>query len=100
MAHRFSVNEVAANIEISRLTSDLNAAIARIYDHFGEEFSEASRLAMRASLAASPRGGYGRNRYRLADFGINPDRLRPYFTPYIEYFGVKPRAAPEGSVGV
>lgn len=27
MAHRFSVNEVAANIEVSRLTSDLNAQI-------------------------------------------------------------------------
>ena len=88
------------NLQYEDLTSDPIAAIARIYDHFGEEFSEAARLAMRASLAASPRGGYGRNRYRLADFGINPDRLRPYFTPYIEYFGVKPRAAPEGSVGV
>ena len=81
------------HVHYEQLTADPLATIARIYGHFGETLSDAAAEAMRARLAARPRGGYGRNRYRLADFGINADRLRPRFASYCEYFDVMPSAA-------
>ncbi|GAA5265133.1 hypothetical protein ACOSOMT5_P1558 [Acidiphilium sp. MT5] len=81
------------NIQYETLTDDPISAISAIYAHFGETLSEPAQSAMRAHLAAAPKGGYGTNRYRPADFNINPDRLRPDFAPYMDYFGVKSRAA-------
>ncbi len=83
--------ERLVNIQYETLTADPIKAVSGIYAHFGETFSPAAEAAMRAHLDAAPRGGYGRNRYRLADFGINVERLRPRFAPYIEYFGVRAR---------
>lgn len=80
------------NIQYDDLTLDPIATVVCIYRHFGETLSPEAEAAMHTHLAAAPRGGYGRNRYRLADFGINPERLRPDFAPYMNYFGVKPRA--------
>ena len=80
------------HIHYDDLTTDPMGAITGLYGHFNEALSPDAATAMRGFLAAQPRGGYGRNRYRLADFGINPERLRPKFAPYMEYFGVKPRA--------
>lgn len=81
------------NIQYEQLTGDPIGTVAAIYQHLGETLAPAAAAAMRAQLEAAPRGGYGRNRYRLADFGINPERLRPDFAPYMDYFGVKARAA-------
>ncbi|HET9148434.1 MAG TPA: sulfotransferase [Acetobacteraceae bacterium] len=69
------------------------AAIRRIYEQFGYRLSPAGEAAMAAFMAAKPRGGYGRNRYVMGRFGINPERLRPDFAAYIEHFGVKARPA-------
>ena len=80
------------NIHYETLTENPIGAISAIYDHFGETLSETAQTAMRAHLAAAPQGGYATNRYRPADFNINPERLRPLFAPYIDYFGVKTRA--------
>lgn len=81
------------HVHYRQLTEDPLATVAAIYGHFGETLSEPAAAAMQAQLAAKPRGGYGRNRYRLADFGINPERLRPRFAGYCEYFDVAPSAA-------
>ncbi|HEX7388706.1 MAG TPA: sulfotransferase [Acidiphilium sp.] len=79
------------HIHYDRLTADPMATVAELYRHFGETLSAEAEAAMRGFLIARPRGGYGRNRYRLSDFGINPERLRPKFAPYTEYFGVNAR---------
>lgn len=81
------------NIHYEALTADPIGAVREIYERFGERFSPAAEAAMQGHLAAAPRGGYGRNRYRLADFGINPEGLRPDFAPYMDYFGIQARAA-------
>ncbi len=83
--------ERLVNIQYDRLTADPIGVVAGIYARFGETFTPAAETAMRQHLDAAPRGGYGRNRYRLADFGINAERLRPRFTGYVEYFGVQAR---------
>ncbi len=82
------------NLHYEDLTGDPVATVDLVYRHFGETLSPAAAAAMRGHLAAAPRGGYGRNRYQMADFGINPERLRPDFAPYMDYFGINTRAAP------
>ena len=80
-------------VQYDDLIRDPLAAIRLIYDQFGYALSTQAEAAMRAFMAAAPRGGYGKNRYATARFGINPNHLRPDFAAYTEYFGVKPQPA-------
>jgi hypothetical protein len=41
---------------------------------------------MAAKVAQAPNGGYGANRYRPEDFGIDPERERA--SVYVERFGI------------
>lgn len=80
-------------IHYDNLVSDPLAAIRRIYAQFGYALSPEAEAAMGQFLTAKPRGGYGKNRYVMGRFGINPERLRPDFAAYIEHFGVKAQPA-------
>jgi hypothetical protein len=80
-------------IHYDDLVRDPLAAIRLIYDQFGYALWPQAEAAMRGFMAARPRGGYGKNHYVTGRFGINPERLRPDFAAYTEYFGVKPRVA-------
>jgi hypothetical protein len=79
------------NLQYETLTNDPIGTVDRIYRHFGTALSPAAEAGMRTHLAAAPAGGYGKNRYQMADFGINPEQLRPDFAPYVDYFGIKAR---------
>ena len=43
---------------------------------------------MAAKVARAPKGGYGANRYRPEEFGIDPKRERERASVYAERFGV------------
>lgn len=65
------------------------AAISRIYAHFDLPFPAAAGRAISANLNGRPAGGYGgERRYALDRFGINPQRLAPHFSGYLDYFGI------------
>ncbi len=80
-------------IHYDDLVRDPLAAIRLIYDQFGYALSPQAEAAMATFMAAKPGGGYGKNRHATGRFGINPERLRPDFAAYTEYFGVKPQPA-------
>jgi hypothetical protein len=80
-------------IHYDDLVRDPMAAIRLIYNQFGYRLSTQAAGAMGAFMAAAPRGGYGKNRYATGRFGISPERLRPDFAAYTEYFGVKAQSA-------
>jgi Sulfotransferase family len=50
--------------------------------------SQAAREAMSAKVAEVPNGGYGANRYRPEEFGIDPERERERASVYIERFDI------------
>jgi len=82
------------HIHYHDLVGNPQAMVQRIYGHFGLPESEQAQAAMRAFLAAKPRGGYGgQRRYALGKFGINPSALGPRFAGYLDYFGIVPQAA-------
>jgi LPS sulfotransferase NodH len=76
------------HVQYRALVSDPIGAIAQIYNAFGLEFSQAAREAMSAKVAQAPNGGYGANRYRPEEFGIDPVRERERASVYIERFGI------------
>jgi Sulfotransferase family len=77
-----------AHVQYRALVADPVGAIARIYDAFGLELSPEARAAMAAKVAQTPNGGYGKNRYRPEEFGIDPERERERASAYIDRFGV------------
>jgi hypothetical protein len=76
-----------AHITYHSLVADPVRTIARVYDAFGLELSKEAREAMAAKVAQAPNGGYGANRYRPEEFGIDPERERERASVYAERFG-------------
>jgi Sulfotransferase family len=84
----FPLRSRLVHVQYRALVSDPIGTIAQIYNAFGLEFSQAAREAMSAKVAQAPNGGYGANRYRPEEFGIDPDRERERASVYIERFGI------------
>jgi hypothetical protein len=84
----FPLRSRLVHLQYRSLVSDPIGTIAQIYNAFGLEFSQAARDAMSAKVAQAPNGGYGANRYRPEEFGIDPGRERERASLYIERFGI------------
>jgi hypothetical protein len=77
------------HIHYDALAAAPMAAIARIYQHFDLPFSATAGTAISQKLNTRPAGGYGgERRYVLDRFGINPQRLAPHFSAYLDYFRI------------
>jgi hypothetical protein len=87
----FPLSSRLVHVQYRSLVADPVGAIARIYDAFGHELTREARAAMAAKVARAPNGGYGANRYRPEEFGIDPERERERASVYAERFGVATR---------
>ena len=76
------------HVQYRSLVADPVGTIAQIYDAFGLKLSREARAAMAAKVARAPNGGYGANRYRPGEFGIDPERERERASVYTQRFGV------------
>ena len=65
------------------------ASIRSIHSHFGDALDEASADRIRAYRAAHPPGRYGRQVYRLEDFGLTEGMVRERYAGYREAFGFR-----------
>ncbi len=66
--------------------ADPIGSVRAMYRYFGDELSERAEARMRAHLAASPQGRWGKHRYELADLGLTATAIRDEFADYIERF--------------
>ena len=62
--------------------------IGRLYRHFDMRLDDAAAARMSRLAASRPRGGYGRNVYRAAEYGFDPEALRHIFADYVAHFGI------------
>src|SRR5467141_738213 len=76
-------------IEVCR---DPIAAVRRIYEHFGWLLSAEAAQRMRLVLASLPQDQYGRHRYNLSQFGLDPAEEVEAFAAYCERFDLSPQA--------
>ena len=84
----FPLRSRIAHVNYRSLVADPVGTVAQIYNAFGLEFSREARAAIAAKVAQAPNGGYGVNRYRPDEFGIDPERERERASAYVERFGV------------
>ena len=84
----FPLRSRLVHVQYRSLVADPVGTVARIYDAFGLELTREAHAAMAAKVARAPNGGYGANRYRPEEFGIDPERERERASVYAERFGV------------
>lgn len=75
-------------------------AVARLYRHCGLTLSPAAERRMQEYVRRTPRGGYGVHEHSLAEFGLEPRRLRDQFARYVNTFDVPAERIREPARGV
>jgi hypothetical protein len=80
-------DERFADLAFSDLQDDPVDALGRAYERIGLPFGDGSRQAVGRWAGQHEPGKQGTHSYDLADFGLDPERVRARFTPYLEAFG-------------
>jgi hypothetical protein len=83
-----SFDERIINIRYQDLIRDPITTVRRIYERFGVTLSARAEERMRAYLETDRRKGRPNHVYRLADFGLDPEREARRFVAYQERFGI------------
>jgi hypothetical protein len=75
-----------ADLAFADLQDDPVDALGQAYEHIGVPFGDASRQAVEHWAGRHEPGSHGTHSYDLADFGLDADRVRARFAPYLEAF--------------
>jgi Sulfotransferase family len=78
------------DMNFSDFVADQFTEIAKIYDALDLPMSPEGAVAMRAYIAAHPKGIDGIHRYEPEEYGVDPATVRREFAPYIEHLGLRP----------
>ncbi len=81
------------HVQYRALTADPLGTVAALYRHFDLDLAPAAAERMADAIARAPRGGYGVNCYRFADFGLDPQTERARYRDYMATFGIEPELA-------
>ena len=87
------------HLQYRALIADPFGTVTALYRQFGVPLSETTAAAMRRLIAEQPRGGYGRNSYRFADYGLDPEREARRFRDYVQHFQIEPEPGPAATTG-
>lgn len=68
--------------------ADSMSVAENIYNHFGLDYSDRARTAMREHMRANPKGKHGKHEYSLEQYGLDPTRVRERFGSYAERFAI------------
>ncbi len=69
-------------------TADPISEIRRIYTELGMPLKPDAEQNMRRYLEENPQHKHGRHRYRLEDFGLDPELEEERFADYRSHFGI------------
>ena len=83
------------DLSFRELVTDPVGASARVYAHFGFDWTPEAERRMRAWHASNPQHKHGGHPYRAEDFGLSEDAIAERFARYAERFGV-PREPARG----
>ena len=72
--------------------ADQFAVVEQIYDALDLPLSGEAADRMKAFIADNPKDKHGIHRYSPDEYGVDPDRTRESFRPYMECFGLEPEA--------
>ena len=83
-------SDAAIYIRYRDLVGDPVGTVKEIYRRFALPFEESFAQRISAYIDAKPDGGYGQIRYRLEDYGVDPEGERPRYADYMACFGLEP----------
>jgi hypothetical protein len=77
------------NIQYRRFVQQPLATALALFGHFGVPISEEATGRLERFIAGRRNGGYGRNRYRPEEFGLDPQAIARRFGDYVARFAIK-----------
>jgi Sulfotransferase family len=72
------------------LMRDPIGSMRTLYAALGDEFTPEAEAGMKAWLADNPQTKFGRHAYKLGEYGLAPETLRPRFERYLSRYHVEP----------
>ncbi len=78
------------DLQYNDLIADPVRAVTCIYEHFGVPVDDETRERVSAYQTRNPQDKHGRHQYTPEQYGLDADRLRERFGPYVDRFGVEP----------
>lgn len=78
------------DVHYADLTRDPIPTIRKLYAALGDPFTPAAEQSMRAWLADNPQDKFGKHEYKLAKYGLTPDKVRGMFERYLSQYEVEP----------
>ncbi len=79
-------DERFADVAFAHLQVDPVGALGEALEHIDIGFPDASRRAVTRWATGHTPGSHGQHRYDLADFGLDADRVRRRFAPYLDSY--------------
>lgn len=76
------------DLQYADFTRDTFGSMKKLYEHFGEEYTEEIEACMRTYLADNPQGKFGKHTYSLADYGLTRESVRARYRDYCERFNI------------
>ena len=64
-------------------------AMQKLYKSLGDEFTQEADAGMRGWLKDNPQDKFGKHEYKLAQFGLSPDKVRGMFERYLSQYEVE-----------
>ena len=78
------------DVHYADLIRDPLETMRALYAALGDEFTAEAGHGMRSWLADNPQAKFGKHEYRLSEFGLDADELRPRFGDYLDRYNVEP----------
>ena len=92
VAHADEVREQAPgqffDVDHRRFHADPLGVVKEIYGFFGLTLSSETEARMNTWIANSPTTRHGEHKYTLAQFGLDPNRIRSEFASYTDRLGI------------
>lgn len=76
------------DVHYAALTQDPLGQMKQLYAALGDEWTEEAERGMSNWLAANPQSKFGKHEYKLAQFGLSEEELRPKFERYLSQYDV------------
>jgi hypothetical protein len=77
------------DVHYADLMRDPLGAVRSLYETLGDPLSPEAEAAMQAWLDDNPQGKFGKHEYKLAQYGLTPEGLRPRFERYLSRYDVE-----------
>jgi hypothetical protein len=77
------------DVHYADLIRDPMPAMRKLYQSLGDDFTVEADRGMRGWLADNPQDKFGKHEYKLAQFGLTPDKVRGMFERYLSEYEIE-----------